>query len=97
VTVAFNVISTFHHDKQDLRTLLIRLALSNSTNSSKAVLQSLLALSSLHRSGHHQRTARLKEGALGALKTSAQCGLGDMEKIQHVATGMILSAFEVGF
>jgi hypothetical protein len=73
----------------------MRVALSEATESSAAVLQSLLALSSLHRHGLQPHAARLKLSALSALAASAKTGVGGHEVISHVAGLMLLCCFEV--
>ncbi len=78
-----------------LRNVLVRMALSNSTLSSAAVLQSLLALSSLHRHGVQSHAARLKLSALTILSTSAKTGVDPAEVMSHVASLMLLCCFEV--
>lgn len=76
--------------------LLTRMSLSESTPSSNAVLQAILALSSSHRVGHHSQAAKLKIGALQALGASVdRLGMNEKEAMQHVAAGMLLCLFEV--
>jgi len=72
----------------------MRVALSKS-GASAAVLQSLLALSSLHRHGLQSHAARLKLSALSVLGASAKAGVDTYEVISHVATLMLLCCFEV--
>jgi hypothetical protein len=66
------------------------MALVQDTPSAAAVLRSLLALSSLHRSGLHSQAAELKIGALKALGAASNGEIGTMEKMQHIAAGMLL-------
>lgn len=73
----------------------MRIALSSTTPSAAAVLKSLLALSSLHRSGLHVQSINLKIESLGALRVASKSELGVKELIQHVAAGMLLCSFEV--
>jgi len=72
----------------------MRVALSEGA-ASAAVLQSLLALSSLHRHGLQSRAARLKLSALSALAASAKAGVNAYEAIFHIAALMLLCCFEV--
>lgn len=92
---ASSSLSTFGHSPTNLGTMLIRMALVNNSPSSAAVLRSLLALSSLHRSGLQTQAAELKIAALNALGAASTREIGTMETIQHVAAGMLLCSFEV--
>jgi hypothetical protein len=74
----------------------MRLALSDDTPSSKAVLRSILALSSLHRHGLQLKAVELKVSSLNALAIASKSKLSIKEVIQHVAAGMLLCSFEVG-
>jgi hypothetical protein len=74
---------------------LIRVALSQGTRSSTAVLQSLLALSSIHRHGDQPRAARLRLSALSVLAVSAKNGVEGDEMTSHVAALMLLCCLEV--
>jgi hypothetical protein len=69
--------------------------MTDDTDSSKAVLQSLLALSSLHRYGVQDEAIRLQSQALQLLEKSARSGLSQLEAVQHIAAGMLLCTFEV--
>lgn len=75
----------------------MRAARSNNSSSGTAVLQSLLALSSLHRYGVQSQAIELKISSLNALAaaSNSKSSLGLAEVIQHVATGMLLCSFEV--
>lgn len=75
--------------------ILIRMALVNNSPSTAAVLRSLLALSSLHRSGLQSQAAELKIAALNALSVASNREISAMETIQHVAAGMLLCSYEV--
>ncbi|KAI0127358.1 fungal-specific transcription factor domain-containing protein [Xylariales sp. AK1849] len=93
--IAFDSIGIFNDDRQGLRSLLLRLALSDASPSSRALLQSALALSSLHRYGLRAEAFRLRVSALHALEASIRSGISASEGIQHVAAGMILCYFEI--
>ncbi len=73
----------------------MRIALAGNNPSATAVLQSLLALSSLHRYGVQTQALELKISGLKALATASKSNLGSKEVIQHVAAGMLLCSFEV--
>lgn len=78
-----------------LGNVLLRIALTSDTTSSTALLQSLLALSSLHRHDVHLQAAELKIAALKSLGAVMGSDIGTKEAIQHVAAGMLLCSFEV--
>lgn len=75
----------------------MRAAHTNKSSSAAAVLQSLLALSSLHRYGVQSQAMKLKIASLKALAAAAnsQSRLGITEVVQHIAAGMLLCSFEV--
>ncbi|KAI1489090.1 fungal-specific transcription factor domain-containing protein [Biscogniauxia mediterranea] len=94
--VASTSLATFGHDAAALGNVLIRIALEEETASAAAVLQALLAFSSLHRYGLQAQAVELKIAALRNLALgSAAPSLGVKETIQHAATGMLLCSFEV--
>lgn len=86
---------TLGHESTHVGNILMRMAMSNDSPSGKAVLQSLLALSSLHRYGIQPQAANLRISALGALATAARGVIGVNEAKQHVAAGMLLYSLEV--
>ena len=90
-------LTTVGIDPLKLRSLLLRLAFTSDAPASAAVLQSLLAVASLHRYGHQPRAAEYKLSAIRLLNESSKRGLGAKETIQHGAAGMLLASFEVGF
>ncbi|KAI8631726.1 fungal-specific transcription factor domain-containing protein [Xylariaceae sp. FL1651] len=93
---ASHALAVFGHDPTDLGNVLLRMALTNNTHSSTALLRSLLSFSSLHRHGVQSQASELKISALGALAAAAQGGeLGINESVQHVAAGMLLYSFEI--
>ncbi|CAM1505988.1 Fc.00g116250.m01.CDS01 [Cosmosporella sp. VM-42] len=94
--IAASALSTFGHDQAELSELLIRMSFSDNTSSSNAVLQAILALSSVHWEGHQNHAALLKIGALRALRvSSSNRDMGRKEAMQHVAAGMILCSLEI--
>ncbi|KAI1474606.1 fungal-specific transcription factor domain-containing protein [Daldinia eschscholtzii] len=88
-------LAVFGHDPVDLGNLLIRISLASETTSAVAALQSLLALSSLHRHDVHSQAVELKISALKSLAAAAGSHFGITEAAQHVAAGMLLCSFEV--
>ncbi|KAK2796339.1 hypothetical protein FQN51_009429 [Onygenales sp. PD_10] len=81
---------------QGLCSLLLRMALGDSSLCSSAVLQAVLALSSLYLYGP-AKAMPYKVKALSALTNSAKRSLGFKEGLQHIASGIILGLVEVGF
>ncbi|CEJ56417.1 hypothetical protein PMG11_02625 [Penicillium brasilianum] len=92
---ASSSLATFGHDPINVGNMLLRMAVMNNTPSSAAVLRSLLALASLHRSGLQTQAAELKIAALKALGAASNREIGTMETLQHVAAGMLLCSFEI--
>ncbi|QPC70485.1 hypothetical protein HYE68_001237 [Fusarium pseudograminearum] len=88
-------ISTFGKDAQRVPKILIRMALSDSTPSSTAVLKSSLALASFHRDNSFYATARSKVAALRALAKSLQGFIGVSDSACHIGAGIILSTLEI--
>jgi hypothetical protein len=78
-----------------MRSLLFRMSLSSHDPSSRAILYSLLALSSLHRYGRQRQALQLRTAALNALVESSKTLLVDpTAAAQHVAAGMLLCTSE---
>ncbi|KAI3393785.1 hypothetical protein diail_3606 [Diaporthe ilicicola] len=95
---AYQSLTTFGRKTADLGNVLMRAALANNSNSTTAVLQALLALSSLHRYGVQPQAIELKISsikALAAASSNSGNSLSATEVIQHVAAGMLLVSFEV--
>ena len=88
-------LTTVGLDVLKFRSALLRLAFASGAPASAAVLQSLLAVASLHRYGHQPRAAQYKLSAIQLLNESSKRGLGTKETIQHGAAGMLLASFEV--
>lgn len=93
--VVSNTLAMLDSDRTRIRRLLMQMALSDDTPPSKAVLQSILALASLHRSGQQEHAAQLKLSALHALMASPERHLSPKAGIQHIAAGILLCSFEV--
>ncbi|KAE8373968.1 fungal-specific transcription factor domain-containing protein [Aspergillus bertholletiae] len=93
--VASASLPTFGHDTTALGNILVRITLQGETDAAAAVLQALLAFSSLHRYGLQSQALELKIAALGSLaKGSAAPNLCAKATMQHTATGMMLCSFE---
>lgn len=94
--VASQALTTFDHSSTDLGSFLLRVSLSDNTQSAAAALNALLAFASLHKHGVQSQAAELKISALSALATAAQGDeLSTTEAVQHVAAGMLLYSFEI--
>ena len=89
---------TFSPTSLNIRDALMRMALANDSTPAMALFYALLALSSLRRSGLQLEAMQFKVAALHTLSNSAKrAALSSDEAIQHVATCMLLCAFEVGY
>lgn len=89
-------LATFSSDLPSLRDTLVRMALTDHTVPSRAVLHAILALSSLHRDGLQLQATRHKTVAVGALGASAKTGIQTTaEAAQHLAANMLLCSFEI--
>lgn len=88
-------LTTFGHDPATVGDLLVRMAFTDNSPSSSAVLQSLLALASVHLYGLQDQAGELKLSALKALGDASSLPIGSAEAMQHVAAGMLLCSVEV--
>lgn len=95
IYVASSTLAIFEPNKNEFLGLLMRLALSDSSPSSMAVLQSTLALSSFHRHGLQADVFRFKARALRALVISSNHGIESPTVVQHIAASMVLCHLEV--
>lgn len=86
------MLAIFEPDKNSLLSLLVRLALFGDSPPSLAVLQSALALASLHRNGQQGQASRFKAKALRAMIASST---HHTAMIQHAAANMLLCHLEV--
>lgn len=82
-------------ETSNVLSLVLRMALSVQTPATAAVLQSIFALSALHRDGPNEKSAHLKVRALGALASSATGDINSIAAAQHVVCGLLLCTFEV--
>ena len=94
-TVVSNILAMLDSDRARVRQTLMKMALSDNEPSSRAVLESILALTSLYRDGHQYYAARRKLSALRALLASTEKGISAKGGIQHIAAGILLCTFEV--
>jgi hypothetical protein len=88
-------LTTIESDRMPVCRLVLQIALSDRTPPAKAVLRSILALSSLYRNGNQTHAAQLKLSALQSLMASTETGIGSTESVQHVVAAMLLCSFEV--
>lgn len=95
ICTASSTLAIFEPDKHEILNLLVRLALSDSSPSSMAVLQSALALSSFHRHGLEADVFRFRARALRTLITSCKASIEVPTVVQHIAASMILCHLEV--
>jgi hypothetical protein len=94
--IAYLSLVMFSPNSSYIRDLLLRMALSGNTTSGTALLHSLLAVSSLKRSGSTPEVMQFKVSALQSLTVSAKGVCPDPnEAAQHVAACMLLCALEV--
>ncbi|UKZ95990.1 uncharacterized protein TrAFT101_010795 [Trichoderma asperellum] len=95
IYTASSTLAIFEPDKNEFLGLLMRLALSDSSQSSMAVVQSALALSSFHRNGLQADVYRFKARALRTLITSCIPRIEVPTLVQHIAASMILCHLEM--
>ncbi|KFY12546.1 hypothetical protein V492_03819 [Pseudogymnoascus sp. VKM F-4246] len=93
--VVSNTLPMLDTDRSRIRRLLLQMAVSDDSPSSKAVLLSILALSSLHRDGQQEHAAQLKQSAIQALLASPEKHLSPEAGIKHIAAGILLASFEM--
>jgi hypothetical protein len=94
-TIASYSVATFGRQTSDISKILLRMSLSDGSLASKAVMQSMLAVSSLHRFGPRSQAINLKQSALRTLAESLATGIDTKGALQHIAAGMLLCTFEV--
>ncbi|KAH7016430.1 fungal-specific transcription factor domain-containing protein [Microdochium trichocladiopsis] len=93
---AYLSLVVFDGKPAQMRDSLIRMALANDSILGLALFQALLAYSSVHRSGVDQRALQLKISALHTLSAfNKATPLSSAEAAQHVATSMLLGAFDI--
>jgi hypothetical protein len=69
--------------------------MSDDSASSRAVLNSLLALAALYMLGDLRKASWFIAAALSSLRASTQKGIGLQQGMQHIIAGMLLCSFEV--
>ncbi|KAH7155963.1 fungal-specific transcription factor domain-containing protein [Dactylonectria macrodidyma] len=88
---------TFGQSTSQVRDALLSMALAHDTVSGLALFYAILAFSSLHRYGANLQAVQLKIQALQSLSASVadSAPLISAKAAQHVATSMLLGAFEI--
>ncbi|KAI0102374.1 fungal-specific transcription factor domain-containing protein [Nemania sp. FL0031] len=95
-SIAFTTLATFTADLPGLRDTLVRMALTNQTITSRAVLHAILAFSSLQRDGLQLQATKHKTAAVSALGASVKNGIHTTtEATQHLAANMLLCSLEI--
>lgn len=98
MTTVVDSIISIRTDGYKLWKILFQLSFSDDSPSSMAVLRAILSLASLYRYGYGEEALRLKVAAINSLRNSMSGRVtGTTEIYQHIAVGMLLCAFEVGF
>ena len=82
------------HQGLVLAPLMLKLALSETSTSARAVLHAILALSSSHLRRHEEALA-YRVTAVSLLSASLTAGSGQRTAFQNIASSMILCLFEV--
>lgn len=88
-------VNTFGVNALDIRNIILRMALSDGSPTTKAVVQSILAVASLHRFGPRPEAVNHKLSALETLASSLSVGIDKDKALQHIVAGMLLCLFEV--
>jgi len=83
-------------DRDEIRRLLLQMAFRDDSSSSKAIMDSILALASLHRNGDQSHATTLKGSAIRALIASSGRYVCCASAMQHIASAILLSIYEVG-
>ncbi|KAK3369619.1 fungal-specific transcription factor domain-containing protein [Lasiosphaeria ovina] len=85
------------HTHTELGDALLRIAMTNPhTVSARALLQTILAFSSLQRHGLNFQDARLKVAAIKSLAAaSGSSNISTTEAVHHIAASMLLCSFEI--
>ena len=89
-------VTTIDDDMNGFRHLLIKMAISDTSSSSKAVLQGILAISAYHL---HGTGAGLPYSfaAIGALSRSMRASSAFRDRVSQLAATMLLTSYEVRF
>ncbi|KAH7138209.1 fungal-specific transcription factor domain-containing protein [Dendryphion nanum] len=94
-SVASNSLAAFGQSTATIKRALIRMALVENTPSSRAVLQSMLAFSQLHRDGCQVQTYKYVKSALRNLTSTANANMTKHQAAQHMCAGMILCSAHI--
>ncbi|KAH8887295.1 hypothetical protein GQ53DRAFT_750082 [Thozetella sp. PMI_491] len=94
-SVAIHSMATCDEDGYRFLGFYCQLALTDASASSTAVMRSILAVSGMHRYGLRHETLRLQAASLRALSLSARTAATESEVVQHIASNMLLCAFEI--
>lgn len=85
----------FGIDIEELRGVITRLAILDDSPPSQAVLNGLLALATLYKSGNSAMAAKHVASALCFLRTSAQDNIEVSHGLQHIVAGILICSYEV--
>jgi hypothetical protein len=85
----------FGIDPEKLRGVVTRLAVFDDSAPSRAVLNGLLALAVLYKSGPSRQMSTYVAAALTSLRTSAYIGIDPHQGLQHIVAGMLICSLEV--
>jgi hypothetical protein len=88
--VVSNILPMLASDRTRIRRLLMQMALSDRSRSSKAVLLSLLALVSHYREDDLAYAARTKHEAIKTLIAASKPEMDVLTAVEHIAAGVIL-------
>jgi hypothetical protein len=94
-SAVLSALPAFDMNLTQLSGIITRLAFSDNSTSTQAVLQSLLALATFYRTGDRQQTTELTVAALKSLRLSAQSGLSRDMSLQHIVASMLICSVEV--
>jgi hypothetical protein len=89
------ILPTLGREKAGVGRLLLRMALSGRSKSSRALLLSVVALASRHRGHDAMHAARAKNAAIDALISATSSEMDHDASIEHIATGLTLCLVEV--
>lgn len=93
-TVLSRMVTTIDDDRNAFRHVLIKMALSDASMSSVAVLQAILAFSANHLSGS-QAGAKHSVAAINALSSSMRCSTELRDRYRQLAASLVLTTYEV--
>ena len=94
-TVLSRIVTTIDDDRNGFRHVLIKMALSDASRSSAAVLQAILAFSAYHLSGS-QAGVKHSFAAISALSSSMRSSTGVSDRHYQLAASLLLTVYGVG-